>query len=198
MEKKKTGSPLFSFSKIIERISPDKTSPDSTSYTLRGFGKDMSSYIQNELEALEREQTQIDIQAGKLEKQLRAAMESDNEDETERLMSLWFTLVNKKNALLRRQMQLNILEKEDDLERRFELLNRELRSILAVEEWRKTPEQKMRENLLLEELVSIVNKRDELVHHLDTQERAIEDDDEIERNLSRAGLAQRNKNCTIQ
>ncbi|XP_031365773.1 EH domain-binding protein 1 isoform X4 [Apis dorsata] len=195
---KKTGSPLFSFSKIIERISPDKTSPDSTSYTLRGFGKDMSSYIQNELEALEREQTQIDIQAGKLEKQLRAAMESDNEDETERLMSLWFTLVNKKNALLRRQMQLNILEKEDDLERRFELLNRELRSILAVEEWRKTSEQKMRENLLLEELVSIVNKRDELVHHLDTQERAIEDDDEIERNLSRAGLAQRNKNCIIQ
>ncbi|XP_043524673.1 EH domain-binding protein 1 isoform X4 [Frieseomelitta varia] len=195
---KKTGSPLFSFSKIIERISPDKASPDGTSYTLRELGKDMTSYIQNELEALEREQTQIDIQAGKLEKQLRTAMESDNEDETERLMSLWFTLVNKKNALLRRQMQLNILEKEDDLERRFELLNRELRSILAVEEWRKTPEQKMRENLLLEELVSIVNKRDELVHHLDTQERAIEDDDEIERNLSRAGLAQRNKNCMIQ
>ncbi|XP_017753383.1 PREDICTED: EH domain-binding protein 1 isoform X4 [Eufriesea mexicana] len=195
---KKTGSPLFSFSKIIERISPDKASPDGTSYTLRGLGKDMTSYIQNELEALEREQTQIDIQAGKLEKQLRAAMESDNEDETERLMSLWFTLVNKKNALLRRQMQLNILEKEDDLERRFELLNQELRTILAVDEWRKTPEQKMRENLLLEELVSIVNKRDELVHHLDTQERAIEDDDEIERKLSRAGLAQRNKNCTVQ
>ncbi|KAI4483929.1 hypothetical protein M0802_013189 [Mischocyttarus mexicanus] len=195
---KKTGSPLYSFSKIIERISPDKNSPDRTSYTLRGLGKDMTSYIQNELEALEREQTQIDIQAGKLEKQLRAAMESDNEDETERLMSLWFTLVNKKNALLRRQMQLNILEKEDDLEHRFELLNRELRSILAVEDWRKTTEQKMREDLLLEELVSIVNKRDELVHHLDSQERAIEDDDEIERDLSRAGLAQRNKNCVVQ
>ncbi|XP_076237255.1 eps15 homology domain containing protein-binding protein 1 isoform X2 [Calliopsis andreniformis] len=195
---KKTGSPLYSFSKIIERISPDKTSPDGTSYTRRRLGKDMTSYIQNELEALEREQTQIDIQAGKLEKQLRDSMESDNEDETERLMSLWFTLVNKKNALLRRQMQLNILEKEDDLERRFDLLNRELRSILAVEDWRKTSEQKIRENLLLEELVSIVNKRDELVHHLDTQERAIEDDDEIERDLSRAGLAQRNKNCVVQ
>ncbi|XP_012265928.2 EH domain-binding protein 1 [Athalia rosae] len=191
-------SPLSSFSKIMDRISPEKTSPDGNVYSTRGFGKDMTTYIQNELEALEREQNQIDVQAGKLEKQLRAAMESDNEEETERLMALWFTLVNKKNALLRRQMQLNILEKEDDLERRSELLNRELRSILDVCDWQKTAEQKVRENLLLEELVSIVNKRDELVHHLDNQEKAIEDDDEIERDLSRAGLAQRNKNCVVQ
>ncbi|KAK0168995.1 hypothetical protein PV327_002749 [Microctonus hyperodae] len=195
---KKCNSPLYSFSKIMERISPEKNSPERSPQTLRGLGKDMTSYMQNELEAIERESSQIDVQAAKLEKQLRAAMESDNEEDTERLMSHWFTLVNKKNALLRRQMQLNILEKEDDLERRFELLNRELRSILAVEDWQKTAEQKLRENLLLEELVSIVNKRDELVHHLDTQERAIEDDDEIERDLSRAGLAQRNKNCIIQ
>ncbi|XP_014238225.1 EH domain-binding protein 1 isoform X1 [Trichogramma pretiosum] len=194
---KKLGSPLHSFSKIMERISPEK-SPDGGPYFRRGLGKDMSSYIQNELEALEREQSQIDVQAAKLEKQLRAAMESDNEEETERLMALWFTLVNKKNALLRRQMQLNILEKEDDLERKFELLNRELRTILAVEDWQKTQDQKVRENLLLEELVSIVNKRDELVHHLDSQERAIEDDDEIERELSTAGLTRENQKCSIQ
>jgi len=39
-------------------------------------------------------------------------------------------------------------------------------------DWQKTEEQKRRENLLLAELVTIVNKRDELVHHLDSQERA--------------------------
>jgi hypothetical protein len=39
-------------------------------------------------------------------------------------------------------------------------------------DWQKTEEQKVRENLLLDELVTIVNKRDELVHHLDSQERA--------------------------
>lgn len=39
-------------------------------------------------------------------------------------------------------------------------------------EWKKTEEQKLRENLLLQELVNIVNKRDELVHHLDSQEKA--------------------------
>ena len=39
-------------------------------------GKEVGSYIQNELEALEREQKQIDRQAALLEKQLRSVMES--------------------------------------------------------------------------------------------------------------------------
>uniref|UniRef100_A0A224XAX8 Putative ca2+-binding actin-bundling protein n=1 Tax=Panstrongylus lignarius TaxID=156445 RepID=A0A224XAX8_9HEMI len=183
------GGRLDSFTSLMERISPENNQ----------FGKDVVNYIQNEMDALEREQKQIDKQAAVLEKELRNVMElGDNKELEEMLMIKWFTLVNKKNALLRRQMQLNILEKEDDLERRFELLNRELRSILSMEDWQKTEEQKLRENLLLTELVSIVNKRDELVHHLDSQERAIEDDDKIERDLSRAGLTQRNNNCTIQ
>lgn len=184
-------SPLYSFTSIMERISPDQPN--------KQFSKDVVNYIQNEMEALEREQKQIDKQAAVLEKELRDIMElGTDKDDEEVLMSKWFTLVNKKNALLRRQMQLNILEKEDDLERRFELLNRELRSILSMEDWQKTEEQKLRENLLLAELVNIVNKRDELVHHLDSQEKAIEDDDKIERDLSRAGLTQKNNNCTIQ
>lgn len=183
---------LHSFSSLIDKISPE-CSPEH-----KGVSKEVGSYIQNELEALEREQKQIDYQAAFLEKQLRSVMESGADKlEEEHLMSEWFTLVNKKNALIRRQMQLNILEKEDDLERRCELLNRELRSILSMEDWQKTEEQKIRETLLLDELVSIVNKRDELVHHLDSQERAIEDDDEIERDLER-GLAQKNRNCSVQ
>lgn len=39
------------------------------------FGKDVVSYIQNELEALEREQKQIDKQAAILEKEIRKVME---------------------------------------------------------------------------------------------------------------------------
>lgn len=70
------------------------------------MGIDVHSWIDKELEDLEREQTALDEQAAILEKQLRAVMDSQEE---EALMAKWFMFVNKKNALLRRQMQLNIL-----------------------------------------------------------------------------------------
>ncbi|CAH2061719.1 unnamed protein product, partial [Iphiclides podalirius] len=180
-------SPLHSFSALVDRLAPD-----------RDEGKESGSYIASELEALEREQSAVDERAAALEKQLRRVMESaDNTEEEDRLMSQWFHLVNKKNALLRRQMQLNILEQEEDLSRRCELLARELRLSLAVDEWRKTPGQKRRERLLLQELLSAVNERDRLVQEMDEQEKAIAEDDEIERNLSNVEI-QRKNNCILQ
>lgn len=52
------------------------------------------------------------------------------------------------------------------------MLNRELRAALSVEDWRKSEAQRDRERLLLDELVGIVDKRNELVLHLHNQEKA--------------------------
>lgn len=52
------------------------------------------------------------------------------------------------------------------------MLTNELRATMAVDDWRKTEQMRSREALLLQELVNIVNKRDELVHHLHSQEQA--------------------------
>ncbi|XP_053620517.1 EH domain-binding protein 1 isoform X3 [Plodia interpunctella] len=181
---------LQSFSTLVDRLTPDNELPDE--------GRETGSYIASELEALEKEQSAIDEKAAALEKQLRRVMESaDNNEEEDRLMSQWFNLVNKKNALLRRQMQLNILEQEEDLSRRCDLLARELRLSLGVDEWRKTPGQKRRERLLLQELLSAVNERDRLVQEMDEQEKAIADDETIERNLSQVEI-QRKNNCILQ
>lgn len=115
-------------------------------------------------------------------------------------LEIIFELVNQKNDLLRRQMQLNILEQEKALEKANEELTKELRSLLSIDDSRKTKAQLERQKYLYDQSLALVNKRNELVHHMDVQERAIDDDIMLKETVRarRDRLANPDQNCCIQ
>uniref|UniRef100_A0A3Q0S1Q3 EH domain binding protein 1 n=1 Tax=Amphilophus citrinellus TaxID=61819 RepID=A0A3Q0S1Q3_AMPCI len=157
--------------------------------------KDTSQYVVGELSALESEQRHIDARAARVEKRLRYLMDTgNNKEEEEAMMQEWFMLVNKKNALIRRQNQLSLLLKQHDIKTLF-------RPSDCVADWQKTEAQKRREQLLLDELVILVNKRDALVRDLDAQEKEAEEEDEhLERTLeqNKGKMAKKEEKCVLQ
>lgn len=151
------------------------------------------SEVQNEIVALEKKIADLKSDGN------NANQSADKLDEI-------FELVNKKNDLLRRQMQLNILEQEKVLEKATEELTKELRSLTSIDDSNKTHAQLDRQQYLSDQLLELVNRRNELVLHMDVQEKGIDDDNELRAHLktvisnpsTRDRLNGQDQNCCIQ
>jgi len=168
----------------VERVgSPPRVTMRQKSSTPKPRKDNRLSYIDNEIKVLDAEQVEVDKQLKILERRLRETSE-DDQMVYDALLQQWLTLVNQKNALLKRQDQLNLLDREADLEKKLAMLQEELRALSELDEGRKTEEDRRREDLLLEELVLCVKSRDQVVMQQDEEERNLAEDEAIDQEVT--------------
>lgn len=130
-----------------------------------------------------KELAKLDDEIKELEKRIADLNNKSNSNNNVDNLDEIFELVNKKNDLLRRQMQLNIIEQEKVLEKANEELTKELRSLMSIDDTRKSKAQLERQQYLYDQSLALVEKRNELVYQMDIQERGIEDDNALKAKL---------------
>ena len=159
---------------------------DDYYYELENFHfRSVDEYFNLELVTLEKETKALDQVAQKLEVELRKAMADGLKEEEKDLLQEWFNLVNKKNNIIRRQDEIAFLAQADDLENQCDMINRELRVLSTLPESEKTEETHRREEHLVNQLVTLVNKRNDLVQIEDKQlKESVHDEVHVQQVLS--------------
>ncbi|XP_019614904.1 PREDICTED: MICAL-like protein 1 isoform X3 [Branchiostoma belcheri] len=134
--------------------------------------------IDQELQELEKQLTELEHRGVKLEIMLRHGMASTiaGEDEDE-LLSDWFSLVNEKNKLVRRETELVYITRQQSLEDQQANVEYELRCLMQISEEKKSMGEKSREARLLNELLEIVAERNSIVDSLDEDRIREEEED---------------------
>ena len=115
-------------------------------------------------------------------------IQAEGEGANQSLLNIWFELISKKNIIFHRRLMLEIMQNEEDLERKCEMLQAELR---------KPDIESQREELLLAELLKTVDLRDKLLGEKYKEENILCQEELIGKNVQNI-LNVEEKKCKIQ
>ncbi|KMQ87586.1 mical-like protein 2 protein [Lasius niger] len=156
--------------------------------------------VKLELDEIELQQQGLERQGVRLEQLIRDKCESGPRTEdsslgtdVEELVLELFALVNEKNELFRRQAELMLLRRQQRLEEEHAEVEYQIRCLMCQPEATKTDFDKQREEALIQRLVEIVERRNEIVECLEMdRRREVEEDKSINKHMDL--FAARNKN----
>jgi len=126
--------------------------------------------VRRELDDIEIKQQGLERQGVKLEETIRDKFEQEGASLTpyvEEMVLQLFELVNEKNELFRRQAELMYLRRQHNLEEEHAELEYQIRCLMLCPEKNKTDSDKAREEQLIQRLVEVVERRNEIIDCLE-------------------------------
>ncbi|NWR15674.1 MILK1 protein, partial [Emberiza fucata] len=132
--------------------------------------------IYGEMDAIEHQLDELEHRGVALEEKLRSA-ENDNPEDN--LLVDWFKLIHEKHMLVRHESELIYIFKQQNLEQRQSDVEYELRCLLNKPEKDWTDEDRRREKVLMQELVTIIEQRNAIVNCLDEDRQREEEEDKM-------------------
>ncbi|XP_035407836.1 MICAL-like protein 1 isoform X1 [Cygnus atratus] len=132
--------------------------------------------IYGEMDAIEHQLDQLEHRGVALEEKLRSA---ENDSPEDSLLVDWFKLIHEKHMLVRHESELIYIFKQQNLEQRQADVEYELRCLLNKPEKDWTEEDRVREQVLMQELVTIIEQRNAIVNCLDEDRQREEEEDKM-------------------
>ncbi|NXT06026.1 MILK1 protein, partial [Prunella fulvescens] len=132
--------------------------------------------IYGEMDAIEHQLDELEHRGVALEEKLRS---SENDNPEDSLLVDWFKLIHEKHMLVRHESELIYIFKQQNLEQRQSDVEYELRCLLNKPEKDWTDEDRGREKVLMQELVTIIEQRNAIVNCLDEDRQREEEEDKM-------------------
>ncbi|XP_025138665.3 MICAL-like protein 1 isoform X5 [Bubalus bubalis] len=132
--------------------------------------------IHGEIDTIERQLDALEHRGVLLEEKLRGGVNEGREDD---MLVDWFKLIHEKHLLVRRESELIYVFKQQNLEQRQADVEYELRCLLNKPEKDWTEEDRGREKVLMQELVTLIEQRNAIVNCLDEDRRREEEEDKM-------------------
>ncbi|XP_007434465.1 MICAL-like protein 1 isoform X1 [Python bivittatus] len=132
--------------------------------------------IYGEMDSIEQQLDELEHRGVELERKLRSI---ENDVPEDGLLVDWFKLIHEKHMLVRRESELIYIFKQQNLEQRQADVEYELRCLLNKPEKDWTDDDRVREKVLMQELVTIIEQRNAIVNSLDEDRQREEEEDKM-------------------
>lgn len=101
----------------------------------------------------------------------------------------WFSIAQEKNSTVRRETELSFKVREMELVEKYTTLEKKLRELSEKDENSKTEYDKSKEKELLQEMLEVVEKREQLISDMEDKKKIyVEEDNALEKEKRKAGF----------